>query len=121
MSTHEREFRIQPGRISSGVVRAHSTFGRGRISFSRERLFAPARHVMVKVRSARHKDSAFRSAPLATHLAHRKRHGVTRNGVRIFDAAGDQTGEAGFEARGRGDRHHCRSSSRPRTRPTWWT
>ncbi len=92
------------------AVRAHSTFGRGRLSFSRERLFAPARRVTVKARIARHKGRAFRSAPLAAHLAYLKREGVTRNGepARMFDAASNQTDEAGFEARGRGDRHHFR-------------
>ncbi|MGY3454053.1 relaxase/mobilization nuclease domain-containing protein [Bradyrhizobium sp. USDA 4353] len=92
------------------AARAHSTFGRGRVSFSRERLFAPARRVTVKARIARHKGRAFRSAPLATHLAYLKRDGVTRDGqpARMFDATGDQADEAGFEARGRGDRHHFR-------------
>ncbi|SMX56534.1 Conserved protein of unknown function (Fragment) [Bradyrhizobium sp. ORS 285] len=92
------------------AVRAHSTFGRGRVSFSRERLFAPVRRVSVKARIARHTGRAFRSAPLATHLAYVKRDGVTRDGqpARMFDATGDQADEIGFEARGKGDRHHFR-------------
>ncbi|MGJ4950056.1 relaxase/mobilization nuclease domain-containing protein [Bradyrhizobium sp. HKCCYLS20291] len=92
------------------AVRAHSTFGRGRLSFSRERLFVPVRRVTVKARIARHAGRAFRSAPLATHLAYLQRDGVTRKGepARMFDAAGDQADEAGFEARGKGDRHHFR-------------
>ncbi|MGJ4948693.1 relaxase/mobilization nuclease domain-containing protein [Bradyrhizobium sp. HKCCYLS20291] len=92
------------------MVRAHSTFGRGRLSFSRERLFAPVRRVTVKARIARHAGRAFRSASLAIHLAYLQRDGVTRDGepARMFDAAADQADEAGFEARGRGDRHHFR-------------
>ncbi|CCD84674.1 conserved protein of unknown function [Bradyrhizobium sp. ORS 285] len=92
------------------TARAHSTFGRGRLSFSRERLFAPARRVTVKARIARHKGRAFRSAPLATHLTYLKREGVTRDGepAKMFDARGDLADEAAFEARSRDDRHHFR-------------
>ncbi|MDU1670387.1 MAG: type VI secretion protein, partial [Bradyrhizobium sp.] len=59
------------------AVRAHSLFGRGRLSFARERLFSPARRVTVKARIVRHKGRAFRSAPLSAHLAYLKRDGVT--------------------------------------------
>ncbi|WP_316215120.1 relaxase/mobilization nuclease domain-containing protein [Bradyrhizobium sp. SZCCHNR2035] len=103
---------VAPPSVVNGrhAVRAHSTFGRGRLSFSRDRLFAPARRVTVKARIARHKGRAFRSAPLAAHLTYLKRDGVTRNGepARMFDAAGDHADEAAFESRGRGDRHHFR-------------
>jgi type IV secretory pathway VirD2 relaxase len=87
-----------------------SSFGRGRISFSRERLFAPARRVTVKARVVRHSGRAFRSAPLATHLAYLKRDGVTRNGERaeMFDAASERADAASFTERCSGDRHHFR-------------
>jgi hypothetical protein len=55
------------------MVRAHSTFGSGRISFGRERLFSPARRVTVKARIVRHQGGSFRSAPLAGHLAYLRR------------------------------------------------
>ncbi|NPU15635.1 relaxase/mobilization nuclease domain-containing protein [Bradyrhizobium sp. 83002] len=92
------------------AVRAHSLFGRGRLSFARERLFSPARRVTVKARIVRHKGRAFRSAPLSAHLAYLKLDGVTRDGepARMFNARGDQAGEAAFEKEGRGDRHHFR-------------
>ncbi|MGJ5181994.1 relaxase/mobilization nuclease domain-containing protein [Bradyrhizobium oligotrophicum] len=103
---------VKPLSVINGrhAVRAHSTFGRGRLSFSRERLFAPSRRVTVKARIARHKGRAFRSAPLASHLTYLKREGVTRNGepARMFGAAGDRVDEAAFEERARGDRHHFR-------------
>ncbi|CCD93373.1 conserved hypothetical protein [Bradyrhizobium sp. ORS 375] len=91
-------------------ARAHSGFGRGRLSFSRERLFAPARRVTVKARIARHKGRAFRSAPLAMHLSYLKREGVTRDGepAKMFDARGDRADEAAFAARSSEDRHHFR-------------
>ncbi|MDU1496471.1 MULTISPECIES: relaxase/mobilization nuclease domain-containing protein [Bradyrhizobium] len=92
------------------AVRAHSLFGRGRLSFARERLFSPARRVTVKARIVRHKGRAFRSAPLSAHLAYLKRDGVTRDGepARMFDGRGDQADEAAFEKEGRGNRHHFR-------------
>jgi type IV secretory pathway VirD2 relaxase len=91
-------------------ARASSTFGRGRISFSRERLFVPVRRVLVKARIARHKGRGFRTAPLAMHLTYLKREGVTRDGepARMFDARGDHADEAAFNARSRDDRHHFR-------------
>ena len=48
------------------------------ISFSRNRLFSPARRVVVKARVVRHTGRAFRSAPLTAHLSYLKRDGVTR-------------------------------------------
>ncbi|WP_316161031.1 MULTISPECIES: relaxase/mobilization nuclease domain-containing protein [unclassified Bradyrhizobium] len=91
-------------------ARTHSTFGRGRLGFSRERLFASGRRVTVKARIARHKGHAFRSAPLAMHLTYLKREGVTRDGepARMFDARADHADEAAFEARSSDDRHHFR-------------
>lgn len=87
-----------------------SGFGRGRLAFSRERLFAPGRRVVVKARVVRHKGRAFRSAPMKAHLAYLKREGVTRNGekARMFDARSDAVDDAAFAARCRDDRHHFR-------------
>jgi type IV secretory pathway VirD2 relaxase len=92
------------------AVRAHSTFGRGRISFGRERLFSPTRRVTVKARIVRHQGRAFRSAPLTAHLVYLKRDGVTRGGepARMFDASSDQANEITFESESRADRHHFR-------------
>lgn len=87
-----------------------SNFGRGRISFSRARLFNSARHVVVKAHIARHAGRAFRSAPLATHLSYLKRDGVTRDGRKgvTFDAGSDQADDAAFAERCEDDRHHFR-------------
>jgi type IV secretory pathway VirD2 relaxase len=97
-----------PGRRASSYGR--STFGRGRISFSRARLFSPSRRVVVKARIARHQGRAFRSAPLAAHLSYLKRDGVTRDGDKavMFDADSDRADDAGFAARAKDDRHHFR-------------
>ena len=89
---------------------ARSRFGRGRGSFSRTRLFSPARRVVVKARIVRHQGRAFRSAPLATHLAYLKREGVSRDGERgvMFDAGSDQADDRAFAERCQDDRHHFR-------------
>ena len=58
----------------------------------------------------RHGGAAFRSAPLARHVAYLERDGVTRDGATgiMFDAgSGTGNGEA-FAARCRDDRHHFR-------------
>ncbi|MGK9235760.1 DUF3363 domain-containing protein [Inquilinus limosus] len=87
-----------------------SGFGRGRLAFSRDRLFAPGRRVVVKARVVRHKGPAFRSAPITAHLAYLKREGVTRDGEKahMFDARSDAADDAAFAARCRDDRHHFR-------------
>ena len=87
-----------------------SGFGRGRIRFSRARLFSPARRVVVKARVVRHRGRAFRSAPLAAHVAYLKREGVTRDGERgvMFDATSEQADDGAFAERCRDDRHHFR-------------
>jgi type IV secretory pathway VirD2 relaxase len=92
------------------AARAHSTFGRGRISFGRERLFSPTRRVTVKARIVRHQGRTFRSAPIVAHLAYLKRDGVTRSGepAQMFDANSDHANEPAFEAECRADRHHFR-------------
>jgi type IV secretory pathway VirD2 relaxase len=87
-----------------------STFGRGRISFSRTRLFSPARRVVVKARIARHRGRAFRSAALPAHQAYLKRDGVTRDGEKaaMFDAGSDRADDLAFAERCKDDRHHFR-------------
>jgi hypothetical protein len=72
-----------------------STFGRGRIAFSRNRLFGTSRRVVVKARIARHQGRAFRSAPMSAHLSYLKREGVSRDGekARMFDAETDHADE----------------------------
>ena len=136
MTSRDDDFRVRPGRIRSSrspqaksfinqVLRAaqksghvssgkrasgHSGFGRGRISFSRTRLFSPARRVVVKARVVRHQGRAFRSAPLAAHLAYLKREGVSRNGERgvVFEAGSDRADDRAFADRSQDDRHHFR-------------
>ncbi len=87
-----------------------STFGRGRIAFSRTRLFSTSRRVVVKARIARHQGRAFRSAPMSAHLSYLKREGVTRDGekARMFDAETDRVDDAAFADRTKDDRHHFR-------------
>ncbi|SMH43328.1 relaxase/mobilization nuclease domain-containing protein [Azospirillum agricola] len=98
--------------IGSGRGPAHgrSTFGRGRISFSRPRLFTPARRVMVKARIVRHQGKSFRSAPLSAHLSYLKREGVSRDGEKgvMFDAGSDRADDHAFAERCTDDRHHFR-------------
>lgn len=88
----------------------HSTFGRGRISFSRNRLFSPNRRVVVAARIARHSGRAFRSAPMSAHLSYLKREGVTRDGEKavMFDAGSDRADDVAFTERCKDDRHHFR-------------
>jgi len=88
----------------------HSTFGRGRLAFSRNRLFTTTRRVVVKARIARHQGRAFRSTPMSAHVAYLKREGVTRDGekARMFDAESDRADDAGFSDRTKDDRHHFR-------------
>jgi len=88
----------------------HSTFGRGRLAFSRNRLFTTTRRVVVKARVARHQGRAFRSAPISAHVAYLKREGVTRDGekARMFDAESDRADDAAFGDRSKDDRHHFR-------------
>src|SRR5271166_1032623 len=87
-----------------------STFGRGRLAFSRNRLFSTGRRVVVKARIARHQGRAFRSAPMSAHLAYLKREGVTRVGEKanMFDAESDRADDAAFVECSKDDRHHFR-------------
>ena len=87
-----------------------STFGRGRGSFSRSRLFSSSRRVVVKARVARHQGRSFRSAPLSAHLSYLKREGVDRDGEKgvMFDAGSDRADDLAFADRCKDDRHHFR-------------
>lgn len=91
-------------------VLGRSSFGRGRINFSRTRLFSSSRRVVVAARIARHSGRAFRSAPLAAHLSYLKRDGVTHDGEKavMFDADGDRADDTAFAERSKDDRHHFR-------------
>jgi type IV secretory pathway VirD2 relaxase len=142
MSSSGEDFRVRPGRIRgtrtgkpksfiNQVLRAakragetaspagkrtgHSTFGRGRLAFGRDRLYSTSRRVVVKARIARHQGRTFRSAPLSAHLAYLKREGVTRDDetARMFDARGDHADDAAFAERCQDDRHHFRFSVSP--------
>jgi type IV secretory pathway VirD2 relaxase len=97
----------RPGR-SAGIKR--STFGRGRVNFSRARLFSPQRQVIVKARVVRHAGRAFRSAPMSAHLSYLARDGVTRDGedAAFFGKDTDQVDDRDFSGRCHGDRHHFR-------------
>jgi type IV secretory pathway VirD2 relaxase len=88
----------------------HSGFGRGRTAFGRSRLFATQRRVVLKARVARHKNRAFRSAPLASHIAYLERDGVTREGEKahMFNATEDRADTVAFARRSHDDRHHFR-------------
>ena len=88
----------------------HSRFGRGRAAFGRSRLFAAQRRVILKARVARHRNRAFRAAPLAAHIAYLERDGVTRDGEKahMFSATEDRADALAFARRGQDDRHHFR-------------
>src|SRR5260370_10188716 len=140
MKSHDDEFNVRLGRIHNRgrgesfvnqVLRAakkaghdgsyaagrrrslrygRSTFGRGRAAFGRSRLFAGHRRVVVKARVVRHRGRAFRSAPLAAHIAYLERNGVTLDGenAHVFSAAEDRSDAAAFARRSHDDRHHFR-------------
>lgn len=90
--------------------RGQSSFGRGRTSFARSRLFGSGRRVLVKALPVRHRVGGRRMAPLSAHIAYLKREGVTRDGTatRMFDADGDRADDRGFAERCKDDRHHFR-------------
>ncbi|QGM99885.1 relaxase/mobilization nuclease domain-containing protein [Methylocystis parvus] len=93
-------------------AKRRSTFGRGRgRAFALDwGLLSTARRVVVKARVVRNKGRAFRSAPLATHIAYLKREGVTRDEERacMFDAGSDRADAGAFAERCKDDRHHFR-------------
>src|SRR3546814_7899192 len=78
--------------VCSSDLFGRSSFGRGRINFSRNRLFSSNRRVVVAARIGRHSGKAFRSAPLSAHMSYLKRDGVTRDGEKavMFDASSDR-------------------------------
>ncbi|MER8942853.1 DUF3363 domain-containing protein [Mesorhizobium sp. M0915] len=98
-----------PGSGRSPVL-GRSSFGRGRINFSRNWLFSSSRRVVVAARIARHSGKAFRSAPMSAHLSYLKRDGVTRDGEKavMFDAGSDRANDIAFAERSKDDRHHFR-------------
>ncbi|MES0110047.1 DUF3363 domain-containing protein [Mesorhizobium sp. M0013] len=98
------------GPRSGLAVLGRSSFGRGRINFSRNRLFSSSRRVVVAARIGRHSGKAFRSAPLTTHLSYLKRDAVTRDGEKavMFDAGSDRADDVAFAERSKDDRHHFR-------------
>ncbi len=137
MSKPDDDLRIRPGRIRSRgrrpafiaqVLKAaqkaghvgprasqlprpgRSGFGRGRLAFSRDRLFAPGRRVVVKARVVRHKGPEL---PLGTdnrpsRLSQaRGRHPRRREGPHVR-CPSDAADDAAFAARCRDDRHHFR-------------
>jgi len=139
MSTDDDDFNVRVGRIGNRgrgesfvnqVLRAarkaghegayaagrrsprlgNSTFGRGRAAFGRGRLFAGQRRVILKARVARHRNRAFRAAPLTAHIAYLERDGVTRDGEKahMFSAAEDRADTFAFARRSHDDRHHFR-------------
>ena len=95
------------GRLSAF---GRSSFGRGRINFSRNRLFSSNRRVVVAARIGRHSGKAFRSAPLSAHMSYLKRNGVTRDSEKavMFDASSDRADDLAFAERSKDDRHHFR-------------
>ncbi|MER9586288.1 DUF3363 domain-containing protein [Mesorhizobium sp. M0276] len=97
-------------RSGRSPVLGRSSFGRGRINFSRNRLFSSSRRVVVAARIARHSVKAFRSAPMSAHLSYLKRDGVTRDGEKavMFDAGSDRANDVAFAERSKDDRHHFR-------------
>jgi type IV secretory pathway VirD2 relaxase len=97
-------------RSGRSPVLGRSSFGRGRINFSRNRLFSSSRRVVVAARIARHSGKAFRSAPMSAHLSYLKRDGVTRDGEKavMFDACSDRANDVAFAERSKDDRHHFR-------------
>lgn len=84
--------------------------GRGRRAALRRRRSAFQRRVVIKARVVRHTGTAFRSAPLARHIAYLERDGVTRDGSdgQMFDAGSDQADGEAFALRCEDDRHHFR-------------
>ncbi|NKJ42519.1 DUF3363 domain-containing protein [Novosphingobium sp. SG720] len=101
------------GRRTAGGPRrgGQSSFGRGRTSFARSRLFGSQRRVMVKMLPITTRSrGGRRMAPLSAHIAYLKRDGVTRDKspTRMFDADGDRADDRGFAERCKDDRHHFR-------------
>ena len=96
------------GRGKTGRGTGH--IGRGRSAALRSRHRAFRRRVVIKARVVRHRGAAFRSAPLARHVAYLEREGVTRDGSdgQMFDAHSDEADGRAFAARCEADRHHFR-------------
>jgi len=102
--------KLSAGAKNKGVTLGRSTFGRGRNAYGRSLFSSSSRRVAIKARIARHGGKAFRSAPMAKHIAYLKREGVTKDNDRavMFDANGEPANERAFVERCAGDRHHFR-------------
>ena len=96
--------------LSGKIAGGRSTFGRGRNAYGRSLFSGTSRRVAIKARIARHQGKAFRSAPMAKHMAYLKREGVTRDEGRavMFDADGDRANEKDFVERCSEDRYNFR-------------
>jgi type IV secretory pathway VirD2 relaxase len=94
----------------TGAHNSRSTFGRGRRAALALSSRSPARRVVIMTRVVRHRGRQFVAAPLARHVAHLKREGVTRDGAdaRLLDAASDNADGKAFAERCAEDRHHFR-------------
>jgi len=90
--------------------RGQSSFGKGRTSFARSRLFGSGRRALVKALPVRHRIAGRRMAPLSAHVSYLKREGVTRDGspAEMFDANSDRADTSAFADRCKDDRHHFR-------------
>ena len=90
--------------------RGQSSFGTGRTSFARSRLFGSGRRVLVKALPVRHRLGGRRMAPLSAHVSYLQREGVTRDGspAQMFDARTDRADTSAFADRCKDDRHHFR-------------
>ncbi|MCG6116271.1 MAG: type VI secretion protein, partial [Mesorhizobium sp.] len=90
--------------------RGQSSFGKGRTSFARSRLFGSGRRVLVKALPVRHRIGGRRMAPLSAHVSYLQREGVTRDGspANMFDAETDRADTSAFADRCKDDRHHFR-------------
>lgn len=91
-------------------ARGTGLLGRGRSAALRSRHRAFQRRVVIKARVVRHRGAAFRSAPLARHVAYLEREGVTRDGSdgQMFDTHSNEADGRAFAARCEADRHHFR-------------
>lgn len=96
------------GRRKLGRGTGH--LGRGRRAALQRSRSAYQRRVVIKARVVRHRGTAFRSAPLARHVAYLEREEVTRDGSdgQLFDAGSDEADGDAFARRCEDDRHHFR-------------
>jgi hypothetical protein len=84
----------------------NSTFGRGRIRPRQALCRSSLRH--PEGPRGRHRNRAFRAAPIAGHIAYLERDGVTRDGEKahMFSATEDRVRHHPFARCSHDDRHH---------------